>query len=414
MKKKLTVRFVESVKPPATGVNRYWDQAVPAFGLFVYPTGRKTWNLFYRVDGQQKTKMLGRYPTLELKDARNRALDIIRAADDGEDLVALEQEAPSDDTFESLASDYLDIYAKPNKRQWKTDERLIKKELLPYWGRMQSAAITKKDVIALLDRLVKRNAPVQANRVQALISKIFNWAIGRELLDYNPCHKLNKLSKEHERERVLKPDEIKNLWRAFNAQKPHVAGIMKIMLLTAQRRWEVSHMRWRDIDMDTGWWTIPGEFSKNERLHRVPLTKAAQDIIMALPQRQIDGTKDYTKKDGTDWVFPSPTRKGQFIDNIQKAKRRVEEAAEVDDFVLHDLRRTASTNMTQAGVRGNIVGKVLNHAETGVTKIYDRYSYDKEKREALETWEIKLKTMLGPSGFSLGRRLGKAGQSKSG
>lgn len=410
-KKNLTVRFVETVKPPTTAVEKHWDQAIPAFGLFVYPTGLKTWNVFYRVNGQQKTKMLGRWPTIDLKAARDRAQDILRAASRGEDLVASEQTAPSGDTFQWLASEYLEHHAKPNKRQWKTDERLIEKELLPSWGKSYPADIGQKDVVTVLDRLVKRNAPIQANRVHSLISKIFNWAISRDLLDYNPCQQVKKQAKERQRERVLAPNEVKNLWGAFNTQKPHVSAIMKLMLLTAQRKWEVSHMRWRDIDLDTSWWTIPGDFSKNGRSHRVPLTKAVLDIIEGLPRQQTGNSKETDGKADTDWVFPSPTRKGQFINNVQKAKRRVDQAAGVDNFVLHDLRRTAASYMAQEGVPGNIISKLLNHTEAGVTQVYNRYSYDKEKREALESWESKLLGFLGPSGFSI-RKLGKAGRAR--
>lgn len=256
--------------------------------------------------------------TLDLKDARDRAQDILRAASKGEDLIASEQATPSGDTFRWLASEYIQHHAKPNKRQWKTDERLIKKELLPSWGKLYPANIGRKDVVAVLDRLVKRNAPIQANRVHSLISKIFNWAIGRDLLDYNPCQQVKKPSKEQQRERVLTPKEVKTLWMAFNAQKPHVSAIMKLMLLTAQRRWEVSHMRWQDIDLDTAWWTIPGEFSKNGRSHRVPLTKEVKNIIEALPRQRKDDNKEHDKKPEADWVFPSPTRKGQFINMFRR------------------------------------------------------------------------------------------------
>lgn len=186
---------------------------------------------------------------------------------------------------------------------------------------------------------------------------------------------------------------IKGLWEAFNQHKPHVGGIIKLKLLTAQRRWEVSHMRYQDIDLEKGWWTIPGEFSKNGKSHHVPLTKSAVDLIEALPQKQIDTDND--KKDDSDWVFPSPTRMGQCINNIQKAKQRVDEDAGVEDFVLHDLRRAAASYMAQSGVPGSVIGKILNHAETGVTHIYYRYSYDQEKREALEVWEGKLREILG-------------------
>ena len=410
MNKNLTARFVESVKPPASGLDKYWDQSISAFGLFVYPTGRKTWNVFYRVKGRQKTKVVGALPAMSLADARDEAKEILHGASKGEDL-AVKPMDTSERDFEWLASEYVEKHAKPNKRQWKADERLIKKELEPRWGKSNPKEITRQDVVAVLDGLVKRGAPIQANRVHALISKIFNWAISREILDYNPCQRAEKPTKERQRERVLASDEIKTLWKAFGKLNPHVGGILKLMLLTAQRRWEVSHMRVRDINLESGWWIIPGDFAKNGRSHRVPLTKGAVDIIKALPKPKKDKAGDAT----TDWVFPSPTRKGQCINNVQKAKQRVDALAALNDFVLHDLRRTASTSMAEMGVPPHVVGRVLNHAEqkVGITeRVYIQYSYDKEKREALETWESKLQETLGPRGFSYGRQLEKAGQSR--
>lgn len=144
--------------------------------------------------------------------------------------------------FSSISNDFVEKHAKPNKRQWKNDERLIKKYLQPKWKELRASDITRRDVISLLDDIVKNGAPIQANRVHSLISKIFNWAISRDLLDQNPCMGVKKPSKENLRDRVLSEDEIRSLWIAFRELHPHVGGIFKLMLLTAQRRWEVSHM----------------------------------------------------------------------------------------------------------------------------------------------------------------------------
>ncbi len=154
-------------------------------------------------------------------------------------------------------------------------------------------------------------------------------------------------------------------------------------------------MRKQDIDFHTAWWTIPGDFSKNGRSHRVPLTKAVLDIIEGLPRQQTGNSKETDGKADTDWVFPSPTRKGQFINNVQKAKQRVDEVAGVENFVLHDLRRTAASYMAQEGVPGNIISKLLNHAEGGVTQVYNRYSYADEMRRAWEAWAALLTEIVG-------------------
>lgn len=381
-----TVRFIESIHPPGEGVEVYWDAAVPSFGLHVYSSGKKTWKIMYRVNGRLRNKKIGTYPATSLADAREQAQEVIREAKKGKDILdKRSREMEGDPTFPALAQAYLEIHAKPKKRQWRTDERLIHKELLSKWKGLRAAEITRRDVIALLDGLVNRGAPIQANRVHALISKIFNWAVSRDLLEFSPCHQVKKPSNENQRDRVLSEYEIGQVWRAFGEQQVHVSAIFKLMLLTAQRRWEVSQMRFTDIDLKSGWWTIPGDFAKNGRSHRVPLSVESLKIIKSLPKPAKDQV----------WLFPSPTRKGQPIANVQKAAQRVRGESGVDNFVLHDLRRTASTVMASNGVTNFVVARILNHSEPGVTQVYNRYSYDSEKREALEIWERKLLDIVG-------------------
>ena len=383
-----TDRMIKAIRPPETGVDKYWDLAVSSFGLFVYSSGKKTWKLMYRVKGQLKNKKLGVYPALSLADARKDAEEILQNATKGIDLVEERKKPDENIPFKVIAQDYLEMHAKPKKRQWKTDERLIDNELLPKWKRLKGSEITRRNVISLLDGLVKRGAPIQANRVHSLINMIFNWAISRDLLDYNPCQQVKKPSKENQRERVLSEKEIEKIWKAFEEQGAYISAIFKLMLLTAQRRWEISHMKIADVDRKTGWWVIPGEIAKNGLSHRVPLTELALEIIIGLPK----------PKKGQIWMFPSPTRKGQHIDNVQKAAKRVQEKSKVEDFVLHDLRRTAASYMAASGVPGTVIGKVLNHVEPGVTKVYNRYSYDSEKKEALQKWEENLKEVVGLTG----------------
>ena len=133
-------------------------------------------------------------------------------------------------------------------------------------------------------------------------------------------------------------------------------------------------MEWNDLDLDTAWWSIPAEKSKNRLAHRVPLTPLALRIISQM-QSLTGGAKT------NQYVFPSPKGDGP-IENVQKAIQRIKESTGIN-FVGHDLRRTAASMMTGMGVPRLVVGKILNHVEPGVTKVYDRHSYDKEKREAL-------------------------------
>ena len=227
-----------------------------------------------------------------------------------------------------------------------------------------------------------RGSPIMANRTKALVSKIYNFGIARGLVDHDPSHGIPQPAKARQRDRVLSEEEIRRLWRVLDDQGTAMAASFKVRLLTAQRGVEVLTMRWADLDGD--WWTIPGDVAKNGFSHRVPLSEPAQAVLAELRDAA----------DGSNWVFPSPKVAGKPMANVQKAADRLVELAGVE-FVPHDLRRTAASHMTSMGIPRLVVSKILNHVEQGVTAVYDRHSYDEEKREALARWGDRLLQIIG-------------------
>ena len=225
---------------------------------------------------------------------------------------------------------------------------------------------------------------------------MFNWGISRDLLEVNPCAQVKSPGKEKQRQRVLTDDEIRKVWLAFEQLEPMMSGLYKLRLLTAQRGFEVASMRWEDIELTSGWWTIPPHIAKNKLAHRVPLSAPARDVPLRL--RPAIGAGQ--------WVFPSPTRTGQCISNIQKPILQVRENSQLVDFVAHDLRRTAASKMTGMGIPRLVVGMILNHVESGVTRVYDRHGYDQEKRQAMEAWAQRLDEILANTGDNV-IRLGR-------
>ena len=145
---------------------------------------------------------------------------------------------------------------------------------------------------------------------------------------------------------------------------------------------EVRAMRWAYIDLETRWWTIPAEIAKNGLAHRVPLSPAAYDLLQQLEAAA-----------SSPWVFPSPRRAQQPFQNVQKPAGQLMAMSGVV-FVPHDLRRTAASHMTSMGIPRLVVAKILNHIEPGVTRVYDRHSYDAEKRQALEAWGRKVLALV--------------------
>ena len=349
-----TTRWVEAVKPTDATQVDYFDGRTTGFGLRVSRTGRKSWFCMYRQGGRLRRLTIGTYPELTLADAREQAKGALHEAARGADPAAEKKAERLAETFGELAHAYLEKYATVRKRSWRQDARCIKRELLPRWRNRKARDIKRRDVIALLDTIAERGAPIQANRVLALVRKIFNWGISRDIVESNPCAQVKGPGKEQQRERVLSETELRAIWLAFDKLDPIIGAMFKLRLLTAQRGGEVESMRWEDLDLVNGWWTIPGHVAKNGRSHRVPLSSPALWVLEDLQRHTSDSI----------WVFPSPTRRNQHISNVQKAAERVRGLSDTS-FVLHDMRRTAASLMTGMGISRLVVAKVLNHVESG-------------------------------------------------
>jgi integrase len=394
---KLTARFVNALKPPETGQADYRDGALPGFGIRVSSGGRKAWIVVYRHHGRLRRLTLGVHPHMKLAEARTNARNALHAASKGGDPATVKREERKAETFADLAKEYIEKHAKL-KRSGREDIRLLdgsphkkrtgKKPHVPLvtrWGHYRVKDLTRRDVRTLLEEIVERGSPIMANRTLALIRKMFNFAIERDWLGSNPCQMIKHPAPERQRDRVLTEDEIRAFWKALDGEQKMIAALFRLRLLTAQRGGELHGAKWHEIDLVSGWWTIPAERSKNKLAHRVPLSPQAVQILTEL------------QKAGGDWVFPSTHKKGKHINHAQKAIERIVERSGVQ-FRGHDLRRTAASLMVGAGVPRLVVSKILNHVETGVTAVYDRHSYDLEKRAALDLWDRRLDQIVAGPG----------------
>lgn len=396
-KKTLTAASVERIKPPQTGQRDTFDAAMPGLALRVSYGGSKTFVLFYRLHGRQRRMTLGRYPGLSLSDARTKARDALQAVERGEDPAQERKEAKArrPDTWENVAEDFIEKYAKRQNRSWKVAQSIFENHVTPHWRGRDFKTIKRRDVLDLLDTLIDAGLTTQANRVLAHTRKLFNWALEREIIDASPVAGVKPPEKEKQRDRVLDDDELRTLWGAFNGMGYPFGPMFKLLLLTGQRRSEVAEMRWRDIDLDKAVWTLPATSTKAGRAHEVPLSPQAVEILRLLPR--------FTGKDAGDFVFSTQNGKTP-VSGYSKAKLRC--AADLNkrlakdgkepmaDWRLHDLRRTAATNIAKLGFPVDVVGKVLNHAPRGVTSVYDRHSYMPQKKAALDAWAKRLDAVV--------------------
>ena len=387
---KLTDRQIKALKPLSTRFE-VWEDNGKGFGVRVSPAGRKSFIYMYRFQGNSRRMTLGVYPEMSLANAHASHATARQLLDKGQDPGTVEQDAKEESrrspSVKRLVEEYIEKHAKPNKRSWKEDERILNKDVVSRWGKRKARDITRRDIIRLLDEIVERGASIQANRTLAAIRKMYSFAMGRGVLDASPCVAIPNPSKENRRDRVLSEDEIKTFWSKLDTSKMEKATALslKFQLITAQRKGEVAGAEWRDFDFKGNWWAIPAEKSKNGFPHRVPLSPLAIKILTEL--------KEITGK--SKWLLPSP-RDGQHIaeTSVDHAIRTNTDHFEVSHFTPHDLRRTAASMMTASGIQRLTVSKILNHVESGVTAVYDRHSYDKEKRQALETWGRKLESIL--------------------
>jgi integrase len=401
-KKKLTDFQIKNLK--ATD-KRYTEWGERGFGVRVTPNGVKTFIFKYRFDGKVRWMTLGTYPKMTLADAHEAHADawkdLRQGIDPGARAIENRDAERLAHTVADLAQEYLEKWAKPRKRSWRTDKRILEKDVLPEWGWRKANNITKRDMIGLLDSIVDRGAPIMANRTLAVTRRMFNFAIERDIVNASPCMAVKAPASENQRERVLTVEEIRAFWHGLdrknmNGVNPCIKFALKLELVTAQRKNECCAAAWEEIDIEEGWWTIPGEktelrlhhgveegLAKNKLPHRVPLTALAIEILEAAKALSGDSP----------WVFPSPrTSRPITPPAINHAIRLRREGLGLA-FTPHDLRRTAASQIASLGF-GAFVSKVLNHKDNRVTAVYDRHSYDREKRQALEAWGRKLQAIV--------------------
>src|SRR5271157_190083 len=250
-RRNLSEIFVRKLKPQEQAFC-VWDSRQRGLALLVQPTGHKAWKCVYSRNGFPRWLHIGDAAAIGLADARRLAARAMLEAAEGKDPVAERKAQRTHGAFEELAARYVETYAKRKNKSWRQADKLVRRNLLPHWGKLKAADISRVDVKAMMARI---EAPVLANQTLAAASAIFAWAIREDILKANPCAKVER-NEVRSRERVLSDGELPRFWAAFDAAGLVKSSALKMILLTGQRPGEVAHMRSEHI-VD-GWWELPG------------------------------------------------------------------------------------------------------------------------------------------------------------
>ena len=388
----LNAKKVESLQAGPKRI-QIFDKDQPNLALRIAMSSVKSWSVVYKWNGRMKRFTLGTYPAVSLAEARGRAFDALRNVARGDDPQTRKITVREAGAFSELADQYMQEWSKINKRTWKEDQRQFNVYLQPKWKHLKASAITIDDVEVLLDQLALRG-PVQANRVRALIRHVYAWALAkrtrrkRYALENNPCAFVPKFATERARDRVYSDDELKSLWKAFEAVGI-TGSIFKLQLLTAARPGEVSEMSWNELDLTRAIWTQPSTRTKNRKTHIIPLCSTAVRILESLQHQQAE-LKNEAKKNSR-FVFHNPRNPELALTWLQKAGERVREESKVEDFRPHDLRRTCATRLAEMGVPDAVLKMILNHSlGSDITGVYNQYKYFEERKQALNAWSKRL------------------------
>ena len=369
---KLTAKTVETIKPAPTR-REIPDTLLPGLYLIVQPSGARSWAVRYRYNGTPRKHTLGPYPAIDLKTARELGTKTLRTAAEGRD-PAGEKQVQQANSVADVVAQFLAKHGQRNyrPRTLKEADRLLRLYVMSRWGARPIAGVTRKDVRDMLDDLTD-NTPVLANRVHSITRKLFGWAVAQEIIPTSPLTGLKAPAEEKSRDRILTDPELAAVWRAAGPMGTYGA-LVRLLALTGQRRGEIAGLTWAEIDSKKLLITLPRERVKNDRSHEIPLSPQAVALIEALPRLS------------DRYVF---SLGGGPINGFGKFKERLDKLCGVEDFTLHDLRRTAASGMARLGVGLPVIEKVLNHVSgsfAGVAGIYQRHDFAGEKRRALEAW----------------------------
>ncbi|HLO76023.1 MAG TPA: tyrosine-type recombinase/integrase [Magnetospirillum sp.] len=418
MQAKLTNQAIKALA--ATGAEYVcWDTVLKRFGVKVTKLGTKSFIVQYRTGGRgspSRRVTIGEPgdASWTVEKARKEAGIILGKVDAGVDPFAekkaaeeAERQAREEEKHsrKRAFSDVVDTYTRrrlSKQARGQLVEQLLRREFVSTWGQRDIATIGRNDVKAVLSRLQDAGKDGAAREALKRIRPLFEFAVDESLMPANPAAGIRLDAPYVPKERFLSDDELREVWHAAVSRGYPFGQMAQLLILTAQRRAEVTGARWSEFDLNANIWTIPAGRTKNRKEHIVHLSEQARSVLDAMPRQDSEYLFTTTMKTP---VSGFSRAKALLDDEILKARRKVAERAgeavssvvSIDEWDFHDFRRTFATGAARLKIDHMIADRVLNHvpkALSGVARIYNKFEYLDERKAAMDTWGAHVEALI--------------------
>ncbi len=363
-----TMSALANLKPPESGRRWVYDIKVAGLGLLITHTGASSFYWYRKVNGRPERVLIGKFPTINVDTARERADEFNGEAAKGINPADAKRKKRSELTLQETFDLYLEKHAIPHKKASSvTTDKATWKRYMTGWKSRKLSSISRNDIHTLHGKIGKENGKYAANRLLSLLSAMFGFVIKHDQLTLaNPCAGI-KMFAEKSRDRFLQPEEIPRFLKAVDGlENQTIANAFRLMIWTGARKGNVLSMRWEDVDLVGKKWRIPD--TKANEPQTIPLTDTAVEILKRMKDEA--GESPY--------VFPARTAgaKAAHLQDVNGPWRLVRDAAELPGLRMHDLRRSLGSWMAAGGTSLHIIGKTLGHHDPQTTAIYSRLNID--------------------------------------